>query len=203
LLKEVMSECNRIIQQKLSFALLTAKPEMKVLALVDDQVQKYVSPDSEVGKLFLSMTENARVSYSAALNECVQQQKRQWVKLLKSLQSEFKGMAELCESTQPDKAAKAIRQITADTNILLCRAITSGEKSDSTPSKPIKSCQFAEKSIGKFEAVVPASPAKQYGPGRPGSSSSASRNKDNSYAKVFARQLDDSRNSYSTSGLFR
>jgi hypothetical protein len=202
LISEVMSECNKIILERLSAASITAQPESEVLSDLEAQVRKYVTVDSDVGQLFIVAIENARVAYSKEAHECVQQQKRQWVKIVKSLRAEFEDMTDLVESSLPDKAVKAVKQIVFENNRRLVSAIEACEAS-AHPMKPIKSSKTAVKPISKFEAVVPVSPNKPAGFSRPGSAYSVGRNKDNSYAKTFARQLDDSRQSHVVKGLFQ
>jgi hypothetical protein len=202
LISEVMSECNRIIQERLLAASTVAKPELEVLADLDTQVRKYVTTDSDVGQLFVVAIENTRVAHLKTVNECVHQQKRQWVKLLKSLRTEFTEMTELVESSLPEKAVKAVRQIVFENIRRLGTAIEACEAS-ATPLKPSKSTKIVAKPISKFEAVVPVSPNRITGSSRPGSAYSVGRSKDNSYAKAFARQLDDPRQSHVVKGLFQ
>jgi len=202
LISEVMSECNRIIQERLSAASVNSNPEFQVLDDLDAQVRKYVTAESEVGKLFAVSIENARTAYSKAVNQCNQQQRHQWIKQVKSLREEFTNMTDLVESTLPEKAVKAVRQIVFENNRRLCAAIDSSEPR-TTPSKLTKSStKMATKPISKFEAVAPVSPSKIAGTGRPGSAYSAGRGKDNSYAKSFAKHMDDSRQGHVVKGLF-
>jgi hypothetical protein len=205
LISEVMSECNSILRDRLSAVCNMSQPELAVLAGLDAHLQKYVTVDSDVGKLFTVSIENARVAYLAAVHECVQQQKRQWAKHVKALRAEFSDISALMDSTMPEKAVKAVKQIVSESNRRLCNAIGASDLSGS-PSKPAKSAKVALRSIGKFEAVAPVSPTKLAGTGRPGSaySSGAGRSKENSYAKAFAKQLGDSRQGHvATKGLFQ
>ena len=202
LISEVMSECNRMIHAKLLSCSNNAKPELELLAGLDDQVRKHVTADSDVGKLFAAAIENARASHLTSLSDCAQQQRRHWVKLVKALRAEFTGMAELVESTLPEKAVKAVRQIVLENNRRLCCAIDFSEL-PATPLKLNKSTKIASKPSSKFEAVVPVSPTRLSASGRPGSAYSVGRSKDNSYARAFARQLDDSRQGQLVRGPFQ
>jgi hypothetical protein len=195
LISEVMSECNRMIKERLSADSNTTKTQLDVLSGLDEQVRKHVTADSDVGKLFAAAIENVRVSYLSAVNESVQQQKRHWVKLVKALRAEFTDMVELVESTLPEKAVKAVRQIVHESNRRLCSVFEDNELL-ATPSKPVKSARVPVKPASKFEAVVPVSPTRLSTSGRSGSAYSVGKSKDNSYAKAFARQLDDSRHGH-------
>lgn len=203
LISEVMSECNRIIQERLSAASVNSKPEFQVLDDLDAQVCKYVTAESDVGKLFAVAIENARIAYLKAVNQCNQQQRQLWIKQVKSLREEFTNMTDLVESnSMPEKAVKAVRQIVFENNRRLCAAIDSSELR-TTPSKLTKSStKMTTKPMSKFEAIAPVSPSKIAGTGRPGSAFSAGRGKDNSYAKSFAKHMDDSRQAHVVKGLF-
>jgi hypothetical protein len=202
LISEVMSECNRMIKEKLLEASNSTKSELDVLSGLDDQVRKYVTSDSDVGKLFSTSIESARVAHLAFVSDSVQQQRRNWVKVVKALRAEFTDMVELVETTLPAKAVKAVRQIVFESNRRLCNAVEASDLSG-TPLKPTKSVKITAKPASKFEAVVPVSPNKLSGSGRPSSAYSLAKNKDNSYAKVFARQLDDSRQGQIVKGSFQ
>jgi hypothetical protein len=203
LISEVMSECNRIIQERLLQASNTANPEFDVLSDLDAQVRKYVTADSDVGQLFIAAIDNTRTSYSKAANECAQEQNRLWVKLMKSLRTEFVDMTELVESTLPEKAIKAVRQIVFENSRRLSNAIEALDEPPATPLQPLKATKTIAKPINKFEAVKPVSPNRLASCGRPGSAYSVGRSKDNSYAKAFARHLDDPRQSHMVKGLFQ
>ena len=201
LISEVMTECNSIIRTRLSAASNISQPELAVLAGLDANVQKYVTVDSEVGKLFSAAIEKSRVAYLAAVHECVQQQRRQWAKHVKALRAEFSDISALMDASMPEKAVKAVKQIVSESNRRLCCAIDASELFGS-PSKPIKSAKAAVPALGKFEAVAPVSPTKLTGTGRPGSAYSTGRSKENSYAKAFAKQMDDTRHGHLTKSLF-
>ncbi len=202
LISEVMSECNRIIQERLSAASVNSKPEFQVLDDLDAQVRKYVTAESDVGKLFAVAIENARNDYLKAVNQCNQQQRQQWIRQVKSLREEFMNMTDLVESSLPEKAVKAVKQIVLENNRRLCAAIDPSELR-TTPSKLTKSStKMTTRPMSKFEAVAPVSPSKIAGTGRPGSAYSAGRAKDNSYAKSFAKHMDDSRQGHVVKGLF-
>ncbi len=201
LISEVMSECNRMIKERL-LAASNTKSELELLSGLDDQVRKHVTADSEVGQLFAATIENARVAHLAAVNESNLQQRCHWLKLVKSLRANFMDMVDLVESTLPEKAVKAVKQVVFEVNRMLGNAIEVKESSG-TPSKPVNVIKANAKLASKFEAVVPLSPCRLPNCGRPGSAYSIGRSKDNSYAKAFARQLDDSRQGRVAKGLFQ